>query len=68
MKQTTVLFKTNPHMTLVKKLEKFYERYKLRKEYRRLRLAAIEAIRKGDIKRSVALDARADRMLDQVIY
>ena len=55
-------------MMLVKRLEKFYERYKIRKEYRKLRNASLEAIKAGDIKRSVALDARADRMLDQVIY
>jgi hypothetical protein len=55
-------------MTLIRKIEKFYLRYKIRKEYRKLRTAALEALKAGDIKRSIALDARADRMLGQVIY
>jgi hypothetical protein len=53
---------------VMKSVKNFYEKYKLRKEYRKLRLQALDAIKSGDVKRSVALDARADRMLDKVIY
>lgn len=55
-------------MKLVRKIEKLYERYRIRKEYRKLRRASIEAMKAGDVKRSVALDARADRILSQVIF
>lgn len=56
--------------TFFKRLEKFckLKENKLRKEYTQLRLDAIEAQRSGDVIRYLALNARADRMLDQVIY
>lgn len=54
--------------TLIRNLRNIYRQYHLRKEYRKLRLEALDALRSGDIKRSVALDARADKMLDKVIY
>lgn len=51
-----------------KKIERLYSQSKLRKEYTRLRMDAIEAQKSGDIKKSLVLNARADKMLDQVIY
>ncbi len=53
---------------LLRKINKFYQKSQLRKEYTKLRLEAMEANKLGDIKRSLVLDARADRMIDQVIY
>lgn len=54
--------------TIIRNLKNVYKQYHLRKEYRKLRLEALDALRAGDIRRSVALDARADKMLDRVIY
>jgi hypothetical protein len=53
---------------VLKKIEKFYQQSRLRKEYTQLRLDAMEAEKTGDIKKYLVLNARADRMLDQVIY
>jgi hypothetical protein len=54
--------------SILKRIERVFQQNKLRKEYTKLRLEAIEAKKMGDIKRHMVLDARADRMLDQVIY
>ena len=40
----------------------------MRKEYTQLRLDAMEAEKIGDIKKSIVLNAKADKMMDQVIY
>jgi hypothetical protein len=54
--------------SILKRIEKIFQQNKLRKEYTQLRLEAIEAKKLGDMKKYLVLDARADRMLDQVIY
>lgn len=55
-------------MGFLKKIERLYNQGKMRKEYTRLRLDAMDAEKTGDIKRSLVLNAKADRMMDQVIY
>jgi len=47
---------------------KYFHQRKLRKHYTQLRLEAIEAYKNGDIKRSLALNARADRLMSEVLY
>lgn len=53
---------------LCKKILRSGNQHQLRKEYMKLRLDAMEAQKAGDVKRSMVLNARADRMIDQVIY
>jgi len=55
-------------MSFLKRIERLYNQGKMRKEYTQLRLDALEAQKTGDIKKSMVLNAKADRMMDQVIY
>lgn len=49
-------------------LIKYYQQNKLRKYYQQLRQEALEAEKTGDIRRYYALNAKADKLVDQVIY
>ncbi|MBO9701999.1 MAG: hypothetical protein J7604_17460 [Sporocytophaga sp.] len=49
-------------------LFKYFQQQKLRKYYTKLRLDALEAHKNGDIKRSLALNAMADKLMSDVIY
>jgi hypothetical protein len=53
--------------SIIKRIDRFYYQSKLRKEYTQLRMDAMEAEKSGDVKKYLALNSRADQMLDQVI-
>ncbi len=53
--------------SIIKKIDKFYYQNRLRKEYTKLRIDAMEAEKTGDVKKFLVLNSRADKMLDQVI-
>lgn len=49
-------------------LVKYYNQYRLRKYYQKIRLEALEAERNGDKRKYFALNAIADRLIDKVLY
>ncbi|HEY8402454.1 MAG TPA: DUF6435 family protein [Cytophagaceae bacterium] len=52
----------------MKRLLRYFREQRQRKEYTQLRLEAIEAKKRGDRVRYLVLSARADNMLDKVIF